>query len=119
MALPDTLWFARKECKILALLVNKCKENSKRTGEEDAGTLSGIVRHSNLAKERQNHEKKLWVHRMVNRIAYTSLVLAFGGGERWKEVVKKVHHIKTQHVQLVQSSEAENISSHQKEARCR
>ena len=33
MGLPDTLWFARKDCRILALLVNKCKENSKRTGE--------------------------------------------------------------------------------------
>ena len=33
MGLPDTLWFARKDCRILALLVNECKENSKRTGE--------------------------------------------------------------------------------------
>lgn len=39
MGLPDTLWFARKDCRILAQLVNKCKENSKRTGEQYANPL--------------------------------------------------------------------------------
>ena len=29
---------------------------------------TGIVRNSNLAKERQNYENKLWVHLMVNRM---------------------------------------------------
>ena len=35
-SLLDTLWFTRKDCRILAQLVNKCKENPKVLGEEDA-----------------------------------------------------------------------------------
>ena len=62
MALLDTLWFARMECRILAQLVNKYKENSERTGEDDSAPFKSTYWYNKalkVAKERQNYEKKL------------------------------------------------------------
>ena len=62
MALLDTLWFARKECRILALLVTNTRKTPKGQGKKMLAPLranTGRVRHSNLTKERQNYEKKL------------------------------------------------------------
>ena len=62
MALLDTLWFARMECRILALLVTNTRKTPKGQGKKMLAPLranTGRVRHSNLTKERQNYEKKL------------------------------------------------------------
>ena len=89
MALPDTLWFARKECRILALLVTNTRKTPKGQGKKMLPPLranTGTVRHSKLAKERQNYEKKLWVHCMVNRMHTLLWFWPLGvvrGGKRW------------------------------------